>query len=356
MTEIHQVLVGAGRTDAITSMARSIRSSLRKIGPSEIYAQHPAPGVDDVYLLEKLGHSTRSKRIIIFHASGGNPAVYDFLDACSDPVILIFHNIAPADLFEDIDKSRADDLRQGWKDLESLRSKVILTIADSEFNAQCLADHHYKNIEVLPLGVEVNRLHDLPSNSVMEYRLDRETSGPLLLFVGQSVPHKKIETLIQMQYLLSVHLGRESSLALVGPPTISAIQDAALEQARRLRVPNCIFLGQIQDDELATLYRRSSAFVTASLHEGLCIPAIEAMSFELPVIARETSALSETVGGAGILLPEDAGPEFFSEAVNELLENDSLRKNLIKSGKEKMSNYDSVINNQKFLDSLSQVI
>ena len=48
MTEIHQVLVGAGRTDAITSMARSIRSSLRKIGPSEIYAQHPAPGVDDV--------------------------------------------------------------------------------------------------------------------------------------------------------------------------------------------------------------------------------------------------------------------------------------------------------------------
>ena len=62
------------------------------------------------------------------------------------------------------------------------------------------------------------------------------------------------------------------------------------------------------------------------------------------------------MGGAGILLPEDAGPEFFSEAVNELLENDSLRKNLIKSGKEKMSNYDSVINNQKFLDSLSQVI
>ena len=113
MTEIHQVLVGAGRTDAITNMARSLRSCLRQIGPSEIYAQHPAPGVNDVHLLQRLNESTRSKRIIIFHASGGNQEVHDFLNTCSDPVILIFHNIAPADLFEDFDKDRANDLRKG---------------------------------------------------------------------------------------------------------------------------------------------------------------------------------------------------------------------------------------------------
>ena len=46
----------------------------------------------------------------------------------------------------------------------------------------------------------------------------------------------------------------------------------------------------------------------------------------------------------------------FSEAVNELLENDSLKRNLIERGKEKVSHYDSALNNQKFLDSLSQVI
>ncbi len=356
MTEIHQVLVGAGRTDAITNMARSLRSHLRKLGSSEIYAQHPAPGVNDVHLLQKLARSTSSKRIIIFHASGGNQAVHDFLQACSDPVILIFHNIAPADSFENFDKSRTKDLRQGWEDLESLQEKVVLTVSDSQYNAHCLSDLGYKNIQVLPLGIEINRLHRLNSNSAMEYRLNRETAGPLLLFVGQSVPHKKIETLIQMQYLLSVHLGRQTSLALVGPITISSVQAAALEQARRLGVPNCLFLGQIQDDELATVYRRATAFVTASVHEGLCIPAVEAMSFGVPVIARETSALSETIGEAGVLLPENAGPELFSEAVNEILDNPHLREDLIKRGKEKTIRYDSSVNNQKFLDLLNQVI
>ena len=49
MTEIHQVLVGAGHTDAITNMARALREVLRTLGPSEIYARHlPPEGIEDV--------------------------------------------------------------------------------------------------------------------------------------------------------------------------------------------------------------------------------------------------------------------------------------------------------------------
>jgi glycosyltransferase involved in cell wall biosynthesis len=166
----------------------------------------------------------------------------------------------------------------------------------------------------------------------MKRLLERETVGPLLLYVGQALPHKRPEVLVQMQYLLTHHIGRTTSLALAGPPTLPQINAAALEQARRLRVPGCLFLGQLTENQLATLYRKASIFITASTHEGLCLPALEAMSFGIPVIARNAAALPDTIDNAGILLPEKAGPELFAEAVCELLDNPRLHQRFAKQG------------------------
>jgi L-malate glycosyltransferase len=332
VTEVHQVLVGAGKTDAITNMARSLQSSLSSLGPSEIFAQHIAPDVADIQHLSSFPKNPSRDRIVIFHASGGDPEVFKFLQNISGPLVLIFHNIAPPELFENFAPDRAALLRQGWDELSSLREKVTLSIADSKYNAQCLEKIGYQNIIVLPAGVQVDRLHSYESDAEIKRLLEREADGPLLLYVGQAVPHKRPEILVQMQYLLTHHVGRTTSLALVGPPTLPQINAAALEQARRLRVPRCLFLGQLTESQLATLYRKASIFVTASTHEGLCLPVLEAMSFGIPVIARNAAALPDTIENAGILLPERAGPELFAEAVGELLDNPRLHQRLAKQG------------------------
>ena len=332
MTEVHQVLVGAGQTDAITNMARSLQSSLRSLGPSEIFAQHPAPEVTDVQHLSSFPKNPSRGRIVIFHASGGDPEVFKFLQNSGDPLVLIFHNIAPPELFENFAPDRAALLRQGWEELSFLREKIVLSIADSKYNAQCLEKIGYQNIVVLQAGVQPNRLHKYESDIEMTRLLERETVDPLLLYVGQAAPHKRPEVLVQMQYLLTHHIGRTTSLALVGPPTLPQINAAALEQARRLRVPGCLFLGQLTENQLATLYRKASIFITASTHEGLCLPVLEAMSFGIPVIARNAAALPDTIGNTGILLPEKAGPELFAEAVCELLDNPRLHQRFAKQG------------------------
>lgn len=332
MTEVHQVLVGAGQTDAITNMARSLQTSLRPLGPSEIFAQHPAPGITDVQHLSSFPKTSSRSRVVIFHASGGDPEVFKFLQNSGDPLVLIFHNIAPPELFENFAPDRAALLRKGWDELSSLREKVTLSIADSKYNAQCLEKIGYQNIVVLPAGAQANRLHNHKSDVDMKRLLERETVGPLLLYVGQALPHKRPEVLVQMQYLLTHHIGRTTSLALAGPPTLPQINAAALEQARRLRVPGCLFLGQLTENQLATLYRKASIFITASTHEGLCLPALEAMSFGIPVIARNAAALPDTIENAGLLLPENAGPELFAEAVGELLDNPHLHQRLAKQG------------------------
>jgi L-malate glycosyltransferase len=332
VTEVHQVLVGAGQTDAITNMARSLQTSLRPLGPSEIFAQHPAPGITDVQHLSSFPKTSSRSRVVIFHASGGDPEVFKFLQNSGDPLVLIFHNIAPPELFENFAPDRAALLRKGWDELSSLREKVTLSIADSKYNAQCLEKIGYQNIVVLPAGAQANRLHNHKSDVDMKRLLERETVGPLLLYVGQALPHKRPEVLVQMQYLLTHHIGRTTSLALAGPPTLPQINAAALEQARRLRVPGCLFLGQLTENQLATLYRKASIFITASTHEGLCLPALEAMSFGIPVIARNAAALPDTIENAGLLLPENAGPELFAEAVGELLDNPHLHQRLAKQG------------------------
>ena len=72
---MHQVLVGAGATDAITSMARRLRSSLRVEHASEIYAHYLDTGaVGDVIPLARLADGSPDD-VLIYHASYGVPLI-----------------------------------------------------------------------------------------------------------------------------------------------------------------------------------------------------------------------------------------------------------------------------------------
>ena len=74
------------------------------------------------------------------------------------------------------------------------------------------------------------------------------------------------------------------------------------------------------------MFRSADAVVTASEHEGFCLPLLEAMTFEKPIVARACAAIPETVGDAALLLPPEQGPAFFAEAVTELLANEPLQR------------------------------
>ena len=54
--------------------------------------------------------------------------------------------------------------------------------------------------------------------------------------------------------------------------------------ARRLSVDDAVTLVacRVTDPELTAYYVAANAFVTASEHEGFCVPVVEAMAFSLP--------------------------------------------------------------------------
>ena len=61
------------------------------------------------------------------------------------------------------------------------------------------------------------------------------------------------------------------------------------------------FTGPVPDEDLAAFYRCADVYVSLSEHEGFCVPLVEAMAADVPVLAYAAGAVPETLGGAGVL-------------------------------------------------------
>jgi glycosyltransferase involved in cell wall biosynthesis len=61
-------------------------------------------------------------------------------------------------------------------------------------------------------------------------------------------------------------------------------------------------LGEVDDEELARLYRGARAVAYVSLYEGFGLPVLEAMACGAPVVAGRNGALAEVSGGAAVLV------------------------------------------------------
>jgi glycosyltransferase involved in cell wall biosynthesis len=139
-----------------------------------------------------------------------------------------------------------------------------------------------------------------------ELKLPQEVS--LLLFVGRVAPNKRLPVLIEG--LERLHdLTPQVHLAILGDITdIYQVEaDRCRRRAAELGLADRVhLLGQVREDRLLDAYRSADLLVIPSLHEGFCIPVIEAMACGLPVVAACAAALPETVTDAGLtFIPDD---------------------------------------------------
>ena len=342
----HQVLVSASPGDAITNEAFALRPVLRRLGESEIFARYFDAGLSgDVVPLDgyerryPAGTAGAADDVLIVHASIGEAAVAGFLAGRPERLVLRYHNISPAGSFRPYDPAFAALLDQGREEVAALAPRVALALADSAFNAADLAAMGYAGVRVSPLVVDPGALCGLEPDPATAHHLATEVAGPVLLFVGQVLPHKRPDRLVQAYHVLVTHLDPDARLILVGPARLPRYGDAVQHLVRELSLPGAWVTGPVSPEALAAFYRRADAFVTASEHEGFCVPVLEAMAFDLPVGARAAGAIPETAGDAALVVPLDGGPFLLAEAMHALLHDAALRAGLVGRGRSRLAHF-----------------
>lgn len=161
--------------------------------------------------------------------------------------------------------------------------------------------------------------------------------GPIL-FLGTVEPRKNLPRLIQAYAAVLNRRPDAPDLVIAGRMLIS--RDEILSAARSAgpdegRVK---FMGYVDDDERQRLLREASMLVLPSLDEGFGIPALEAMTLGLPVIASNRGALPEVVHDAGLLVnPEDV--RGLAAAIETLIADGELRRSLAARGIQQAANF-----------------
>jgi glycosyltransferase involved in cell wall biosynthesis len=173
------------------------------------------------------------------------------------------------------------------------------------------------------LESKVRLFHESPCEVVpeeecaAELRQVDETYGgaPLFLFVAVDWPHKNHRLLIDAAVALRGMTGRPFRTVFVGRRRGSAVAEAVAAAGAGDVVSE---LGGVSRAMLAALYRRATALVYPSLHEGFGIPLVEAMRYGVPIVASDRPCIPEVCGGAAALLPPDS-PEVWAAEMNRLM-------------------------------------
>ena len=157
------------------------------------------------------------------------------------------------------------------------------------------------------LGVPAAKIAICPPGAPAWPPRDREPDAGCLLFLGTIEPRKNLQVLLDAYERLLASSPGAPPLVLAGG--IGAGGAAIAQRARRPPLAGRVELpGYVDDRARQELYRRALVFVLPSLDEGFGIPALEAMTVGVPVIASDRGALPEVVGDAGPLVdPHDAG-------------------------------------------------
>jgi glycosyltransferase involved in cell wall biosynthesis len=356
--QLHQILVSANPGDAITDTAMEIRELLRQIGPSEIYSRYVHPKLQgDVKELHEFGKrrtTTMGRDLIVFHASIGEPEVTEFVAHRPERLVVMYHNISPPERFLAFDPRKAGLLASGRIELKFLADKAQAALTFSNYNAGELQQLGFRNVDVMPLIVDVNRLTGVePHEPTMNHF--RSLDGPMILFVGQLLPHKRADLLVQAYHVLVTHLLPKVSLVMVGNQLLPKFAEHITHEINELNLTRAWLTGSVDLQTLVSMYRSASLFTTMSEHEGFCVPLLEAMGFGVPVLARDVAAIPETMGDAGFLLPEEAGPELIAEAMAELLTAEPLRDDLIEKGTRRVAGFDPDVARAEILNNILAV-
>jgi len=324
---VHQVLPNLAAGDAISNEALWIKRFLLKAGyNSKIYAIHVDSGIASEAVLWRSGGIDGAASLLYHHSIAS--AVTREVCSHPGPKALIYHNITPDRFLTDYLPLNSDLCREARSQLGELAAYFPVSVGDSNYNAIELSEKGFLNPGVLPLCVDPGKWTMPPDPELMRRLQDGSRN---ILFVGRLSPNKRQEDLI-VAFAHFRKLEPAGRLHLVGSAVSSTdlYLECLRQLAKQLGIAEWVnFAGSVSDSELMAYYLTADLFWSMSEHEGFCVPIVEAMWFDIPVLAYASTAIPETMGDAGCQFDSKADAERLAAMAFELARPSAARQDLL---------------------------
>jgi glycosyltransferase involved in cell wall biosynthesis len=336
---INQWVPAAHRGDAVGDNARALRDLFRRAGHrSDVFALTVDADLEgDVKPWH--GRDARDGDVTLLHFAMPSPMT-DAFASLPGARVLCYHNVTPSHFFAPYDAGLAGLTARGRQELETLVGRVDLALGVSEYNRQELEEVGFDEpTGVLPLLIDLTRLSAAHERPALERLLQDGLAN--ILFVGRIAPNKKIEDHIRLAETYKRYIDAHYRFIFVGktdavPYYYESIR--GLVTSYRMLPERFWFVGQATNDDLSAYYRNAHAYVSLSEHEGFCVPLVEAMATDVPVLAYGAAAVPETLGGAGVTFnPKDL--EYAAELLGALIYDEPLRQQIIAGQRRRLKDF-----------------
>jgi len=168
------------------------------------------------------------------------------------------------------------------------RMTRVMTVSESS-KGDIAADHKVDpdRIHVVPVGVDPDLF--LPVDGV------QRIPGRIVTTASADVAMKGLKYLLEA--IAKLRTERHIELVIIGRPKEDSASSSVF---RDLGLTDCVsYVHGVPDERIVELYSEAELAVVPSLYEGFSLPAIEAMSCGVPLVATTGGALPEVTGTHG---------------------------------------------------------
>jgi glycosyltransferase involved in cell wall biosynthesis len=336
---LHQAVPTMGPFDAVSNDVLALQALLQGSGyRSEVFAEHVHASLRGrVHSLDSLSDPDVDADPLLYHVSTQAPRVVGVLLERSGPVYLRHHNITPAEWFTGISAGHEAACREARSELAQLGAIAQAGTADSAYNADELLGIGMRNVDVVPILLA-------PAEDPPVWT----GGGGYAITVGRIAPNKRIDfalrSIAAYQQLHDPGFG----LVIVGSDRgMERYADACRSLEAELGVRNVRWVGSVEEGEKLRLMAEADAYLCASDHEGFCVPIVESFRLGLPVVARATSAVTDTCGEA--LAVDTADPAFLANVLRVVVDDAELRTRLLATQREEAKRFEPALVGEQVL-------
>ncbi len=196
---------------------------------------------------------------------------------------------------------------------------------------------HTNNLKTVYIGIDKDEFHPATNPERERFRKNFDIPEHYLLCVGTIEPRKNHKSIISAFENIASY---RKDLHLVFAGVKGWLYEDIFKKIEESKFSNrIIYLNYLPQEFLHSLYSEAELFIFPSFYEGFGLPAVEAQACGTPVITSNRGSLKEVINGsAKIVTPESVSE--ITDAINELLDNNELRKEFINRGLKNSARFD----------------